>query len=110
MRQIVKVIVNQKYLTFHPFQVSPACLPYPLVNSDFNGTTVLASGWGTTQPVAAGADNNDQVSRTLMEVFLTTLSSAACRKYQSVTDNMICTYNPGKATCQVIINFQFNSI
>ena len=78
-------------------------MPYPLTTTDLNGTTVLASGWGTTNPVAVGVDNMDSPSDTLREVSLTVLSTTECQKYnKGVTDNMICTYNPGKDTCQVI--------
>jgi hypothetical protein len=70
----------------------------------------LASGWGTTKPVAAGANNNDAVSSTLMEVVLPVLSSAECRRYQSVTDTQICTYEPGKDTCQVRASYSTTTL
>jgi len=82
--------------------VSPACLPWNLVSSEFSGTSVLASGWGTTKPVPVNQENNDAVSNTLLEVVLPVLSTAECQKYlgSRVTTNMLCTYNPGKDTCQ----------
>jgi secreted trypsin-like serine protease len=82
--------------------VSPACLPWNMVSSDFSGINVLASGWGTTKPVPVGADNTDEVSSTLLEVTLPVLSTAQCQQYlsTSVNQNNICTYLPGKDTCQ----------
>jgi secreted trypsin-like serine protease len=88
-------------LTFKS-NVSPACLPWNYATSEFTGTSVVASGWGTTKPVAVNTANNDSPSNTLMSVVLPILDTAQCQKYlgSNVNSNMICTYNPGKDTCQ----------
>jgi len=81
--------------------VSPVCLPWNLVNKDFSGTSVLASGWGTTKPVPINTKNTDPSSSTLMKVVLPVLTTTECREYMpDLTDNMICTYKPGYDTCQ----------
>jgi secreted trypsin-like serine protease len=87
-------------LTFRS-NISPACLPFgALSRSEFQGATVLASGWGTTRPVPVGQDNNDRTSNTLLMVDLPVLTTSQCSRYIRVTNNMICTYQPGKDTCQ----------
>jgi len=75
--------------------ISPVCLPFNYANDDFDGTTVTASGWGTTS-------QGGQVSNTLKEVDLPVLTTQQCSRYYpgQITENMICTYNPGKDTCQ----------
>jgi len=82
--------------------VSPACLPWNYATSDFSGTTVLASGWGTLNPVPVNVNNTDSPSDTLMEVNLPVLSTSECQQYlgDSVTSNMLCTYQDGLDTCQ----------
>jgi secreted trypsin-like serine protease len=91
-------------LVFDQKSVAPVCLPWSLRNETFDNVTALASGWGTTQPVPVGQTNTNQVSNTLMKVELPVLSSEHCQaqfptlKY--VTSNMLCTYLPGKDTCQ----------
>jgi transmembrane serine protease 9 len=83
--------------------VQPECLPFSLVNMDVSGKNVAAAGWGTTQQVAAGQQNNGQVSPNLLRVDLPVLTTAQCQQYYGasrITNNMICTYNPGKDTCQ----------
>lgn len=76
-------------------EISPVCLPWNYPNDEFDGETVSASGWGTTS-------QGGSVSNTLREVDLPVLTTQQCRQYYpgQITDNMICTYNPGKDTCQ----------
>jgi len=75
--------------------ISPVCLPFAYANDDFSGTTVSASGWGTTS-------QGGQVSNQLREVDLPVLTTEQCSRYYpgQITENMICTYQPGKDTCQ----------
>jgi len=75
--------------------ISPVCLPWNYANDNFSGTTVTASGWGTTS-------QGGSVSNTLREVDLPVLTTEQCAQYMpgQVTQNMICTYQPGKDTCQ----------
>ncbi|CAL8070448.1 unnamed protein product [Orchesella dallaii] len=75
--------------------VSTVCLPWNYVSDNFSGTNVTASGWGTTT-------QGGSVSSTLREVDLPVLTTEQCATYMpgQVTQNMICTYQPGKDTCQ----------
>jgi len=75
--------------------ISPVCLPWNYRSDEFAGTTITASGWGTTT-------QGGQTSSTLREVDLPVLTTAQCSQYYpgQITSNMICTYQPGKDTCQ----------
>ncbi|XP_037043228.1 venom serine protease-like isoform X2 [Bradysia coprophila] len=74
--------------------VSPACLPFYYTSSTFNGTTVTASGWGSTE-------YGGPISDVLLKVDLKVLSNAQCRaKYPDVTSSQMCTYANEKDTCQ----------
>ncbi|ODM99280.1 Trypsin I-P38 [Orchesella cincta] len=75
--------------------ISPVCLPWKYVNDNFQGTTITASGWGTT--MQGGSFSNQ-----LREVDLPVLTTEECAAYLpgQITQNMICTYFPGKDTCQ----------
>jgi len=75
--------------------ISPVCLPFNYANDEFSGTTVTASGWGTTT-------QGGSVSNVLKEVDLPVLTTAQCSEYYrgQLTERMICTYLPGKDTCQ----------
>jgi hypothetical protein len=75
--------------------VQPVCLPWKYRNADFTGATVTATGWGTT---AFGGG----ISNVLREVDLPILAQDQCQRYYptGLTNNMICTYSPGKDTCQ----------
>ncbi|MCL4153771.1 UNVERIFIED_CONTAM: hypothetical protein GTU68_052035, partial [Idotea baltica] len=60
-----------------------------------SGEIGTVTGWGTT---TEGGDT----SNTLLEVDLPLLTTDECQVYYNsyVTDNMICTYEPGKDSCQ----------
>jgi secreted trypsin-like serine protease len=75
--------------------ISPVCLPFKFAQEEFANENIVASGWGTTQ-------EGGSVSNTLNQVSLPVLTTEQCRRYMpgQVTDNMICTYQPGKDTCQ----------
>jgi len=76
--------------------VSPACLPWKTEgNNCGNSVNVMASGWGVTS-------SGGSPSSVMKKVELPCMSSEACAKYypQLITNNMICTYAPGKDACQ----------
>jgi len=75
--------------------ISPVCLPFNYANDEFQDQTVSASGWGTTS-------QGGSVSNQLREVNLPVLTTEQCKRYypNQITPNMICTYQPGKDTCQ----------
>jgi len=66
-----------------------------MVNKNLTGTYCVASGWGTT------SSGGTQPMK-LQKVDLPVLTTKECQRYYgtSVTNNMICTYLPGKDTCQ----------
>jgi secreted trypsin-like serine protease len=83
-------------LDFSKIHIQPACLPYKYANSDFQGTSIVASGWGTL------ASGGKQPS-ILQKVDLPVLTTAECRRHYGtsmITENMLCTYKPGQDTCQ----------
>jgi len=82
--------------------LNAACLPYAITEANLQGQTVQASGFGTTQAVKPDADNTSPPSNTLQRVDLPVLTTTECKTYlgSSVTNNMFCTYLPGKDTCQ----------
>ncbi|CAL8070446.1 unnamed protein product [Orchesella dallaii] len=75
--------------------VQPACLPWNMATETFQGKTVTASGWGTTS-------SGGSASMVLKNVDLPVKTTQECQAYyqDSITNNMFCTYNPGKDTCQ----------
>lgn len=75
--------------------VGPACLPFQFTGTTFAGTSVIATGWGTT-------DFGGLVSQKLRRVSLDVITNAVCRRSYPKLQNMnICTYTSGKDTCQV---------
>ncbi|CAG7824177.1 unnamed protein product [Allacma fusca] len=109
--RVVQIIQNERYSSDnqdfdvsllrleHPVQynemVQPVCLPWQFRSKSFHGAMVTASGWGTTTEGGQQAD-------ILQTVDLPVLTTQECQKYYGsrITDNMICTYQPGKDTCQ----------
>ncbi|WP_406132988.1 serine protease [Streptomyces zaomyceticus] len=75
--------------------VRPVGLPAPSVQGSPEGTRVEVPGWGTT---SFGGRTSD----VLRTVALGTLSNAACasRGMAQVAPTQICTYAPGRDTCQ----------
>jgi len=73
--------------------VQPACLPWNMASETFQGKTVTASGWGT---MSSGGTS----STTLRKVDLPVKTTEECRQFykEAITDNMLCTYNPGKVS------------
>lgn len=74
--------------------VMPVCLPFKFRNNNFAGAKVTAIGWGT---LFIGGPKPSA----LMKVDLDVISQATCRNtFPSVTDRQMCTYTPGKDSCQ----------
>jgi secreted trypsin-like serine protease len=84
--------------------VGPVCLPYSFQQPQtYQGLNVTASGWGTTQVVQAGVQNNNSPSNSLLKVVLPVMTQTDCgTKYgaSAITPNMFCTFKPGQDTCQ----------
>jgi len=97
----ITLIHLSKPITFGK-NVQAECLPFSLTAETFQGKTVQAAGWGTTKPVAINQQNTDSVASTLQRVDLPMITTPECNNYYKggITNNMICTYNPGKDTCQ----------
>ncbi|XP_053684512.1 venom serine protease-like [Sabethes cyaneus] len=72
--------------------VGPVCLPFSYRTYDFQGLDVDVAGWGTT---SFGGPQSTTLRRTTLKV----LSNNNCN-VQYVNSNKICTYAPGKDTCQ----------
>ncbi|XP_037033544.1 venom serine protease-like [Bradysia coprophila] len=76
--------------------VSPVCLPFYYTSADFSGTTLTATGWGSTS-------FGGPVSDVLLKVDLNVLSNtnAQCTStYPNVASSQMCTYSSQKDTCQ----------
>ncbi|KAJ8963445.1 hypothetical protein NQ318_018925 [Aromia moschata] len=75
--------------------VGPACLPFRYSTFDFQGVTVTALGWGLKEFSGPTSD-------ILQKVNLTVEPSNECMTQypDRVTANQICTYAPGKDSCQ----------
>ncbi|CAG7824176.1 unnamed protein product [Allacma fusca] len=76
--------------------ISPVCLPWKFTTQNFTNGTVTASGSGLT---AEGGN----VSPIVRKVDLPLIPHELCQEYYGVfrvSPNMICTYTPGKDTCQ----------
>ncbi|XP_011691267.1 PREDICTED: venom serine protease-like [Wasmannia auropunctata] len=76
-------------------EVGSVCLPFQHKNDSFDDSIVTALGWGLTE--YAGRE-----SKTLQKVDLNIISLQKCRSYYSdVSDRNMCTFTPGKDTCQM---------
>ncbi|XP_063591782.1 trypsin-1-like [Penaeus indicus] len=75
--------------------IRPICLPVSFVNEDFQNESGVVTGWGTTSFLG-------EVSNLLLDVELPVLTTAECTGFYGdrITDNMICTYEPGFDACQ----------
>ncbi|MFJ8660784.1 serine protease [Streptomyces sp. NPDC093795] len=75
--------------------VRPVGLPTSYAHGSPDGTQVEVPGWGTT---SFGGPSSD----VLRTVALRTMSNPACasRGMEQVTPTQICTYSPGRDTCQ----------
>lgn len=72
--------------------VGPVCLPFNYWYYDFNKLQVDVAGWGTTS-------YGGPTSSTLRRVTLDVIANANCN-VQYVNSQKICTFTPGKDTCQ----------
>lgn len=74
--------------------VMPVCLPFKFRGNDFAGSKVTAIGWGT---LFIGGPK----PKALMKVDLDVISQGSCRNtFPRLTDRQMCTYTPGKDSCQ----------
>ncbi|MFF4172456.1 serine protease [Streptomyces sp. NPDC001744] len=75
--------------------VRPVALPSPYAHGAFDHTRVEAPGWGATS-------SGGRASPVLRTVTLDTMDNAACeaRGAFRVTPAQLCTYSPGRDTCQ----------
>ncbi|XP_049295552.1 venom serine protease-like [Anopheles funestus] len=74
--------------------VGPACLPMRFANSNFAGSVVEATGWGTM-------DFSAPASNVLRKVSLNVITQQSCQSsLPNIFASHICTYTPGKDTCQ----------
>ncbi|XP_037787822.1 proclotting enzyme-like [Penaeus monodon] len=75
--------------------IRPICLPFSFVNEDFQNEIGVVTGWGTTSYLGS-------VSNLLLDVELPVLTTGECTGFYGdrITDNMICTYEPGFDACQ----------
>lgn len=74
--------------------VQIVCLPFKWPTFSFAGFVVTATGWGSTE--FAGAQ-----SQILKKVNLNVIANGACSAPQAASNGFMCTYTPGKDTCQV---------
>lgn len=92
------ILVQTNLIEF--LQISPACLPWKFQNENFDGKTVTASGWGSRfygagiTPVLQKVEN------------LPVYGPSRCSPFYrgssiTITNNMLCAYDPPKDTCQV---------
>ncbi|XP_062559128.1 venom serine protease-like [Armigeres subalbatus] len=77
--------------------VSRACLPYVYASASFDNINLEALGWGTL-------DFGGPQATDLQKVSLQVMNLTSCRSQlsgmNSVQDSQICTYTPGKDSCQ----------
>ncbi|XP_052901412.1 venom serine protease-like [Anopheles moucheti] len=74
--------------------VLPACLPFRFSGSNFAGSIVEATGWGTL-------DYGAQVSTVLRKVSLNVITQPACQAaVANILPSHICTFTPNKDSCQ----------
>ncbi|KAH0949026.1 hypothetical protein HN011_009426 [Eciton burchellii] len=76
-------------------KVGPVCLPFHHYRNSFDGSKVTALGWGLLQFGGAKATK-------LQKVNLNVINQTACKTVYNDADNTnMCTYSPGKDTCQM---------
>jgi len=76
-------------------EVGPVCLPFQHKRDTFGGAVVDVLGWGLLE--FGGAK-----STTLQKVKLNVINLMKCKYYYpELTDNNMCTYTPGKDSCQM---------
>ncbi|XP_011702419.1 PREDICTED: venom serine protease-like isoform X2 [Wasmannia auropunctata] len=76
-------------------EVGPVCLPFRHRRDTFADSTVTALGWGFLEFGGSKATK-------LQKVDLDVITYQKCKYYYAnVNDNNMCTYSPGKDTCQM---------
>lgn len=73
--------------------VGPICLPFVYATQDFSNNAVDAAGWGTQT-------FGGPVSTFLRKVQLFVYTNADCSRLVPMDSTKICSYAPGKDTCQ----------
>jgi len=76
--------------------VAPACLPFFYTSTDFSGTVVTATGWGST---SFGGPSSNVLQKVNLNVISNT--NAQCvGTYPTIASSQMCTFTAGKDTCQ----------
>ncbi|KPJ00714.1 Venom serine protease 34 [Papilio xuthus] len=89
----IAILTLQQDIVFSD-RVGPVCLPFKFINNDFAGDKVTVLGWGTLFP-------GGPTSNVLQKVDLDVISQATCRRSEALlTPRQMCTYTPGKDSCQ----------
>ncbi|CAK1591243.1 unnamed protein product [Parnassius mnemosyne] len=89
----VSILTVEREIVFSD-RVGPVCLPFKFLTNDFTGAKVTVLGWGTLFP-------GGPTSAVLRKVDVDVISQPACRRsVPSVTPRQMCTYTPGKDSCQ----------
>ncbi|XP_052862909.1 venom serine protease-like [Anopheles cruzii] len=74
--------------------VGPVCLPFAQSTATFAGSVVVATGWGTL-------DFGSPASKVLQKVSLNVITQQSCQSQMpNILASHICTYTPGRDTCQ----------
>ncbi|XP_001657967.2 venom serine protease [Aedes aegypti] len=77
--------------------VSRACLPYIYAGATFNNVYLEALGWGTLD---FGGPQATELQKASLQVMNLTTCRSQLSGMNSVQDSQICTYTPGKDSCQ----------
>ncbi|XP_013138324.1 PREDICTED: venom serine protease-like [Papilio polytes] len=89
----IAILTLQQDIAFSD-RVGPVCLPFKFLNNNFAGNKVTVLGWGTLFP-------GGPTSNVLQKVDLDVISQATCRRTEPLlTPRQMCTYTPGKDSCQ----------
>ncbi|CAG9765917.1 unnamed protein product [Ceutorhynchus assimilis] len=73
--------------------VGPICLPFRYSFNTFEGDNVTALGWGQIE-------FSGPTAPILQEVDLEVISNSQCEQSETIVSSEICTFTPGKDTCQ----------
>lgn len=99
----IALVYTASTVTFN-YGISPACLPFPFTANTFAGHQVEALGWGTV-------DFGGPRVQSLRRVTLDVITNTVCRRsYGNLQGTQMCTFTPGKDTCQVSRGGHFYSV
>lgn len=89
----IAIIKTYESIKFSMY-VGPVCLPFRYTSLDFVDATVTALGWGAEEFSGPRSD-------VLQKVDLKVVGNAQCKLTEkTLTSKQLCTYAPGKDTCQ----------